>query len=136
MTESDKIIQELTGYLKFIEKYDAENAQDAASLHQYMILLSGYMSRANLLMADYKRLFREQKEKEYQSVMLSIKSQIDAKQIKTVLAKDYVESKCREVGYIYDLAERTSRTCYHTLEAVRSIVSSLKSERTFANTGS
>jgi len=124
------IIQELTGYIKKIETFDKDAGQDAQVLHQYLIELTNYMARANNVMADYKRKFRQEKQQAYLKLIASTQSQ--SKNFAPMLAKDYVDSMCHETGYVYDLAERLSRLCTHTIEAVRTIVSSLKSERQFS----
>ena len=131
LTPEEKIIEELTGYMETIKYFDKDSAQDATALHAYLVQLTNYMARANLLMAEYNKKFREEKEKAYQKLMIS--SHAQQKYYSVTLAKDYVDSQCSESGYIYDLAERTSRLCNHTEKVIITIVSSLKSERQFAN---
>ncbi len=82
-------------------------------------------------MAEYGRKFREEKKEAYRKLTASAIK--DQKYFFPSLAKDYVDAECSESGYVYDLAERLSRLCTHTLEAIRTIVSSLKSERQFAS---
>ena len=81
-------------------------------------------------MAEYHRKFREEKRLAYLNLMAS--SHASQKYFAPSLAKDYIDSQCSETGYIYDLAERLSRLCTHVIDAIRTIVSSLKSERAFA----
>jgi hypothetical protein len=128
---SKEIIAELTEYLKTIEDFDKDSAQDATALHAYLIQLTNYMARANYLMAEYGKKFREEKKQAYINLKGSEKAQ--GSYFAPSLGKDYVDSQCSNSGYVYDLAERLSRLCTHTIDAVRTIVSSLKSEREFAN---
>lgn len=132
-TKEEKIIEELTRYMEAVKDFDKDSAQDVSSLHAYMITLTNYMARANMLMAEYNKKFREEKEKAYR--VLSLSSHAHQKYYSVTLAKDFVDSQCSESGYIFDLAERCSRLCNHTLKAVTTIVSSLKSERTFSSYG-
>lgn len=125
-----EIINELKEYLSTIETFDKDSAQDAEALHAYLITLTNYMARANYLMAEYQRLFRQAKKEAY--LKLTASSHAQQQYWAPSLAKDYVDSQCSEMGYIYDLAERLSRLCTHVIDAVRTIVSSLKSERQFA----
>ena len=126
-----EIITELKQYMETVQTFDQDAAQDGQALHAYLINLTQMMARANYLMAEYGRLFREQKKAAYLNLIAS--QAATQKFFAVSLAKDFVDSQCAETGYVYDLAERLSRLCSHTLDAVRSIVSSLKSERAFAN---
>lgn len=129
----EKIIKELTGYISIIQQFDKDAGQDATQLHSYLIELTNFMARANQVMADYQRLFRQKKKAAYLNLMAS--SHASQKYFAPSLAKDFIDSQCSESGYVYDLAERLSRLCTHTLDAVRTIVSSLKSERVFSSYG-
>lgn len=126
-----KLADELIQYMKEIESFSKDMSQDASGLHEYLITLTNHMARANYIMAEYQRKFREEKKKAY--LRLKASSEAQASYYAPSLAKDFVDSQCSDSGYIYDLAERLSRLCSHTIDAVRTIVSSLKSERQFAN---
>lgn len=125
-----EIIEELTSYFLKVQDFDKDSAQDGQVLHAYLIELTNIMSRANYLMAEYQRKFRQEKKAAY--AKLAFSSKANDKYYAPSLAKDYIDSQCDETGYVYDLAERVSRLCSHTMEAVRTIISSLKSERAFA----
>ena len=126
-----EIIQELTGYFLTVQDFDKDSAQDGQVLHAYLIELTNIMARTNFLMAEYSRKFREEKKVAYEKLAKS--RHADQRYYAPSLAKDYIDSQCSESGYVYDLAERVSRLCSHTIDAVRTIISSLKSERAFAN---
>lgn len=125
------IHEELTKYIQEIESFSKDMSQDASCLHEYLITLTNHMARANYIMAEYGRTFRKEKEKAY--LRLKASSEAQKSYYAPSLAKDFVDSQCAESGYIYDLAERLSRTCVHAIDAVRTIVSSLKNERQFAS---
>ena len=126
-----EIITELTGYMNKVETFDKDAAQDGQQLHAYLIELTQMMARANFLMADYQRKFRQEKKAAYLNLIAS--ETASQKYFAPSLAKEFVDSQCADTGYIYDLAERLSRLCTHCIDAVRTIVSSLKSERSFSN---
>ena len=126
-----EIIEELTGYFLKVQEFDKDSAQDGQVLHAYLIELTNIMARANYLMAEYQRKFREEKRAAY--LKLTASSHAQQQYYAPSLAKDFVDSQCSESGYVYDLAERVSRLCSHVIDAVRTIISSLKSERAFAN---
>lgn len=121
---------ELEQYLKEIETFDKDSAQDGQVLHAYLITLTNYMARANYLMAEHGRQFRLEKKKAYEG--LKDWSKMMGEKFAPSLAKDFIDSQCSETGYLYDLAERLSRLCSHVIDAIRTIISSLKSERQFA----
>lgn len=126
----NKVISELKQYMEIIQDFDKDSAQDATALHAYLITLTNYMARANLLMAEYNKKFREEKKEAYRQLTATVIR--EQKYYAPSLAKDYIDSQCSESGYVYDLAERLSRLCTHTSDAIRTIISSLKSERIFS----
>ena len=69
------IIDELTGYMETIQQFDKDAGQDAQALHSYLIQLTNYMARANFLMADYQKKFRDEKKAAYHKLYLSMTSQ-------------------------------------------------------------
>lgn len=125
-----QIIEELTGYFLKVQEFDKDAAQDGEALHAYLVELTNIMSRANFLMAEWQRKFREEKKAAY--LRLTASSHAQQQYWAPSLAKDFVDSQCSETGYVFDLAERVSRLCTHVIDAIRTIISSLKSERTFA----
>ena len=125
-----QVTNELEGYMFTIQTFDKDMAQDGDALHAYLVELTNIMARANMLMAQYKKEFRVVKTKEYQNLAAS--QAATQKYFAVSLAKDYVDSKCSDVGYVYDLAERLSRTAVHAIDAIRAIISSLKAEKQFA----
>lgn len=125
-----QIIDELTQYMKTIEEFSKDMGQDSQALHEYLIELTNFMARANFVMAEYNKKFREEKKSAYLKLHASSHSQ--QMYWAPSLAKDYVDSQCSETGYVYDLAERLSRLCTHVIDAIRTVVSSLKSERSFS----
>lgn len=127
----EQIINELKSYIETIQQFDKDSAQDADALHSYLVQLTNYMARANYLMAEWGMKLREEKKRAYLNLKASEKAQ--GSYFSPSLGKDYISSVCSESGYVYDLAERTSRLCTHTIDAIRTIISSLKSERQFAN---
>lgn len=126
-----EIIEELTGYFLKVQEFDRDSAQDGQVLHAYLVDLTNITARSNFLVAEYKRKFRQEKKIAYEKLTKTVIS--EQRYYSPSLAKEYIDSQCNETGYVYDLAERCSATCVHTIDAVRTIISSLKSERTFAN---
>ncbi len=124
---SQAIIQELTEYLEEVQAFDKDAAQDGTQLNGFAVRLTNIMARSNFLMADYGRMFRQEKKKHYTDLLASTLA--TSKKITPMIMKDFVDAKCHETGYVYDLAERVSRTCVHAMDMLRTIISSLKNER-------
>ena len=127
----EKIIKELTDYLYTIETFDKDSAQDGQALHAYLIELTNKQARANFIMAEYKMKMRKEKAANY--LKLAASSQAQEKYYSPSLAKDFIDAQSSDVSFVFDLAERLSRCCTHTMDSLRTIISSLKSERSFAN---
>lgn len=124
---------ELVQYIEKIQSFDKDMGQDSNALHSYLIELTNIMARANFLMAENNRKNREAKKVAY-AKLKDLYKQYD-KPFTPSLAKDYIDSICAETAYNYELAERVSRLCSHTIDAIRTIISSLKSERSQFNYG-
>lgn len=121
---------ELIGYLKVMETFDKDSAQDGTALHSYLLHLTNMGARANYLRVEYQKMNRNAKKQAYLNLMAS--SHAAEKYFAPSLAKDYVDSCCAESAYMAELSERTAAQAVHTIDAVRTIISSLKSERQFA----
>ena len=126
-----EIVKELTSYLYTIETFDKDSAQDGQALHSYLIDLTNKQARANYIMAVYKREMRKEKAANY--ITLSKSEYAKQKYYAPSLAKDYIDAQSSEVSFVFDLAERLSRCCSHTIDSLRTIISSLKAERQAAN---
>lgn len=122
--------EELIMYMEKVGTFDKDSSQDGTTLNAYLIELTNIGARANLLMAEYKRINRIEKDAAY--LKLANSRIADQKYYSVSLAKDYIDCLCAESAYMYDLAERCSRTVVHTMDSIRTVISSLKSERIFS----
>lgn len=123
--------KELLKYNETIQSFNKDTAQDVQALRDYMVDLTAILARCNFLMAETQRKHRESKKAAYLKFFGS-ELQETAKLNKTN-ARDFVDSCCSNTGYLYDLSERTSRSAYHQIEALRSVLSSLKNEQNFSH---
>lgn len=126
----EAIIDELIQNLKIIEDFDKDSAQDGEALHAYLIQLGNLGARSNYLMADFKRRLREEKQKAYLKLTADYK---DRPFFAVSMARDYVECQCANTAFVYELAERLSRSCVHVSSSIITIISSLKSEKQFSH---
>lgn len=93
--------------------------EDAGTLVKVMAFANGQMAQA-------KRELNEAKVRSYNKLIASQRAA--GFDISPMLAKDYVAAQCAKEQYAYDLAERCSRTCVHTIETLRTCISALKEE--------
>lgn len=94
-------------------------------------ILCKTMAFVNGQMAEAKMLLNNKKQRAYETLAAS--SIANEKYFAPSLARDYISSKCAIEQYEYDLCERCSRTVVHTIDALRSIISSLKEELKIAS---
>ncbi len=124
---NEELIAELKGYFETIRTIEKDITEDIQACNDYLIDLTTIQARANFLMAEYGKKLREEKKQAY--LTLSVSSAAQEKYFAPSLARDYVNSLCHETAYIFDLSERLSRLITHTIDAMRTIISSLKLER-------
>lgn len=94
-------------------------------------ILCKTMAFINGQMAEAKRDLNRKKLVAYELLVSSEIAQ--ANYFAPSLAKDYISARCEKEQYEYDLCERTSRTVVHQIDALRSIISSLKEEMKIAS---
>lgn len=94
-------------------------------------ILCKTMAFINGQMAEAKRDLNRKKIRAYELLVSSDISK--AEYFAPSLAKDYIGARCEKEQYEYDLCERTSRTVVHQIDALRSIISSLKEEMKIAS---
>jgi hypothetical protein len=126
-------IERVQACMEWLET-NAENYDGQGSITWYIDqlgLLCKSMPFINGQMAEAKRILNAKKISAYESLAAS--SVANEQYFAPSLAKDYIGAKLLDDQYNYDLCERCSRTIVHTLEAVRTIISSLKEEMKIAN---
>lgn len=119
------------GAASAIAAQKTEKIQSITLLIEDVGTLVKVMAFVNNQMAIAKKELNEAKTREYQNVMASLEAQ--GKNGAPSLVKDYVNSKCSTQMYHYDLCERCSRTIVHTIEALRTCISALKTEAQYSS---
>ncbi len=100
--------------------------QNTQSLIERLNLLCNALPFINSQMALAKKKLNEAKVKAYHKLITS--STANEQYFAPSLAKDYVNSLVSEEQYVYDNAERCSRTIVHLIDALRTCISALKEE--------
>ncbi len=105
------------------EEFKEQNTQ---SLIERMNMLCNALPFINSQMALAKKKLNEAKVKAYHKLITS--QQANEFYFSASQGKDYVNSLVSEEQYIYDNAERCSRTIIHLIDALRTCISALKEE--------
>lgn len=126
-------IQRVQDCLEYLE-VNAEHYTGQQSITWYIDqlgILCKTMAFINGQMAEAKRDWNRKKLIAYELLVSSDIAKADY--FAPSLAKDYISARCEKEQYEYDLCERTSRTVVHQIDALRSIISSLKEEMKIAS---
>lgn len=106
------------------EDYTA--SQSIGWLIDQMGTLCKSMAFVNTQMAVAKQVLLDKKSKSYNDLICS--EVANATYFAPSLAKDYISARCSKEQYEYDICERTSRTIFHQVEALRTCISAAKEE--------
>lgn len=120
-------LSELQAILTQIEATDYSQVNSITMLNEWIFKLSGWIAFSGQEMANAKKMLNKAKVKAYDSFVFSRAA--SGLQITPTLAKDYANSKCDEEQFKYDVAERCNRACVHASDAVRTVISALKTEQ-------
>ena len=105
--------------------------QNINTLIERLNLLCNALPFINNQMAIAKKKLNEAKVKAYYTLITS--QAANEKYYAPSLAKDFVNAQCSNEHYAYDVAERCSRTIIHLMDALRTCISALKTERETSN---
>jgi hypothetical protein len=108
------------------ESTDEFKVQNTQSLIYRLNLLCNALPFVNGQMALAKKKLNEAKVKAYHKLITS--STANEQYFSASQGKDYVGALCSEEQYVYDSAERCSRTIVHLIDALRTCISALKEE--------
>ena len=123
----------LKSFLAVIEGTVPADMATGDQCRDYLVRLTSMMAYANEARANANRAYNVAKSQAYISLEREILGQHP--KFAPSLAKDYVAALCSKECYAYDLADRCSATITHTIDAFRSVLSSLKAEQQFAQYG-
>lgn len=93
--------------------------------------LGAYMARSGKLRADAEYHYNSLLES---SIMTALKKAVE-ENMSTSTVNKYIESLSRDSKYLFSWADRVNRSCTHQHEGLRSVMSTLRSERYANNYG-
>lgn len=104
------------------------------ALYELCIWCAAQKSFTGEQMAIAKKQWQDAKAKAYQSFILSNEANRDkVDKFGVMVVKDYIAAKCGEFEAAYEYIERTNNSCGYMIDAARTVISSLKSERSTFN---
>lgn len=126
ITNPDSIHKELEEMQAFLEaEYSADLPDEVQSRFDS---LGSYMARSGKLKADAEWHYNALLE----SSIIAALRKASQETMSTSTVNKYIESLARDSRYLFTWADRVNRTCTHQHEGMRSVMSTLRSER-FAN---
>lgn len=117
--------------LETLQGIKPEEMQSGESVRQQLITLASWLAWTGEQMALAGKAYNIAKRDAYTKLQEDYKDK--GITLAPSLAKDYIGSMCSKEAYAYDVAERSNRCLVHTIEAYRSVLSSLKSEAQYIN---
>jgi hypothetical protein len=118
----EQILEELRHYEA--ELIDPISTNDLGAMKDKAVTLVGYLARSATLVAEAKRILNAEKKIAYEKLEFRYAS--TGRDLKPMLAKDYISAKCGEGQYVADMADRMNAALTHTMEMMRSIMSAEK----------
>lgn len=129
ITPPDSIHKELEEIQAFLEAdYSADVPEQVQSRFDS---LAAYMARSGKIKADAEWHYNSLVES---SIMESLKRGYEEKLSASTINK-FVESAARNYKFLFTWADRVNRSCTHQHEGMRSVMSTLRSERFSQNYG-
>lgn len=117
---------ELQSILDTIEGTRYDDVQSVNLLMDWGFKLQQWMAFSGSQKAIATRLLHEARRKAMVNLVASLKA--NNAEMAISLQKSYVDDLCAEENYNLDLADRCNRSCVHSLDFVRSCLSTLKTE--------
>jgi len=125
MTQED--FSRLEAIQQHIEDLNYEYfGQDLNAIYTEIVSMNAWKSFSGKMMAEAKKELNDAKVKAYGTLITSQRA--TGYDIPPSIAKDYIASKCGEIQYRYDFAERVNNATAYCIDSLRSILSALKQE--------
>lgn len=118
----EKLKQEAQEIQSYLEIHTSDNPDEYT---ERIKALSVYMARSGQMLADAKRLYNNKVTSQIGETIIKI-----AKEncLSATAQNALVKSIAEEEQYVVDWLERINRTCYHQIEALRTLISMAKEE--------
>jgi hypothetical protein len=120
--------EELLEIQALIQTTSYNDVQSIDALIEHGFKLGQHIARTGQLMSEAKEILHNKRRRAYLTAIASLGAN-QAKQLGTMIIKDFINDTCAEENALYELAERTNRAATHSQEFCRSAISALKQEK-------
>lgn len=127
ITPFSAIEPELAEMQAYLEQPTASD--NPAAMMERLGVLQQHMARSGKLKADAEYHYNQ---KYYGAVMSALKEMASEKLSASTFNK-YLESLCRDEKLMITWADRVNRSATHQIDALRTVISYAKNERTYGN---
>lgn len=117
---------QLQAILDTIEGTNYADVQSLNLLMDWGFKLGQWMAFAGSQQASCKKALHDARRQAMVNLVASLKA--NGAVLAPSLQKDYVNDLCSQENYQYELAERCSRACVHSMDLVRTCLSTLRME--------
>jgi hypothetical protein len=117
---------QLEAILNTIEGVKFQNVQSLHLLMEWGFNLTQWMAFAGSQQAECKKALHDARRQAMVNLVASLKA--NGATLAPSLQRDYVNDLCATENYHYELSERCCRACVHSLDLVRTCISTLKTE--------
>ena len=109
-----------------VEALRAEQVHSADMVIEIGVRLAAYLPYTGQQMALARKLMNQKRKEAYDQLIFTQRSL--GQPVYPSTMKDYVNAQCAEEQFNYDLCERANRSIVHTLDFLRSVLSTLREE--------
>jgi hypothetical protein len=117
---------QLQAILDTIEGTSFDQVQSITLLMEWGFKLQQWMAFSGSQQAECKGALHSARRQALVNLIASLKA--NGATLSPMLQRDYINDLCGNENVNYELAERCSRTCVHSLDFVRTCISTLKTE--------
>lgn len=119
-------VPELERILDEIQRTGYSDVDNIPLMLDFGVKIQAYMAFTSGQVAAAKEELHKARKQGYINLVASMTSQ--KKQIGPMLMKDYVNDVCHQENFNYTLADRCNSACIHSLDLIRSVLSTMKAE--------
>lgn len=125
ITPAENIQTELWEIQQYLEEPYATDNPHACK--ERLVKVTQHMARSGVLLAHAEWHYSDM----YNGAVMSSIKQMAQTNMSTSTVNEYIKSLCRNYQVLKTMADRVNRSCTHTADALRSIISYAKQERQY-----
>jgi hypothetical protein len=122
---------ELTAIMQILQEKATVKWQSPDAVMEYGHQVVGWMARTGEIQAEAKRILQDARA----AKALSVKGSLQAAKsdMPATAFNRYVDDSCSKENELYELAERCNKSCTHTSDWLRTVLSTMRAEMSNLN---